>query len=74
MSLIEVKNVTKKYNKKTVLGPVSLEIKKGSSVAIFGANGAGKTTLCEIIANTKSQTSGEVLYDFKKKKLLLKSE
>ncbi|UKS54077.1 ABC transporter ATP-binding protein [Mycoplasma feriruminatoris] len=72
MSLIEVKNVTKKYNKKTVLGPVSLEIKKGSSVAIFGANGAGKTTLCEIIANTKSQTSGEVLYDFKKEEIAFK--
>ncbi|QVK01615.1 ABC transporter ATP-binding protein [Mycoplasma mycoides subsp. capri] len=72
MSLIEVKNISKKYNKKTVLGPINLKINKGESVAIFGANGAGKTTLCEIIANTKSQSSGEVLYDFKKEEIAFK--
>ncbi len=66
MSLIEVKNVTKKYDNKVVLGPINLKIEKGTSVAIFGANGAGKSTLCEIIANTKKQSSGEVEYRFEK--------
>ncbi|WP_434335542.1 ATP-binding cassette domain-containing protein [Mycoplasma capricolum subsp. capricolum] len=46
--------------------------KKGSSIAIFGANGADKTTLCEIIENTKSQSSGEVLYNFKKEDIAFK--
>ncbi|WP_434336047.1 ATP-binding cassette domain-containing protein [Mycoplasma capricolum subsp. capricolum] len=46
--------------------------KKDSSIAIVGANGAGKTTLCEIIANTKSQSSGEVLYNFKKEYIAFK--
>lgn len=66
MSLIKVENLTKEYNGKVVLGPINLEIAKGSSVAIFGANGAGKTTLCEIISNTKSASSGKVEYDFPK--------
>src|ERR1700761_7016897 len=66
MSLIKVENLTKEYNGKVVLGPISLEIAKGSSVAIFGANGAGKTTLCEIISNTKNATTGKVEYDFPK--------
>ncbi|PZV99952.1 ABC transporter ATP-binding protein [Metamycoplasma auris] len=69
MSLIEIKNVTKKYGNKLVLGPINLRIEKGSSVAIFGANGAGKSTLVEIIASTKKQTTGEVNYEFAKSKI-----
>lgn len=69
MSLIEIKNVTKKYGNKVVLGPINLKIEKGTSVAIFGANGAGKSTLCEIIANTKKQSSGEVEYGFEKSQI-----
>lgn len=67
MSIIKISNITKSYNGKVVLGPVSLDIATGSSVAIFGANGAGKTTLCEIISNTKDATTGIVEYSFDKK-------
>lgn len=66
MSVIKINNIIKSYNGKVVLGPISLDITAGSSVAIFGANGAGKTTLCEIISNTKNATSGNIEYSFDK--------
>lgn len=67
MKVIKIENITKSYNGNVVLGPINLEIESGSAVAIFGANGAGKTTLCEIISNTKTASSGEVIYNFDKK-------
>lgn len=67
MKVIKVENITKAYKDNIVLGPISLEIESGSSIAIFGANGAGKTTLCEIISNTKDASSGQVTYNFDKK-------
>lgn len=53
MSLIEVKNVIKKYGNKVVLGLINLKIEKGISIVIFGVNGVGKFILCEIIVNIK---------------------
>lgn len=66
MDLIKIENITKEYDHKLVLGPINLTIKKGESIAIFGANGAGKTTFCEIISSTKNATKGKVEYSFDK--------
>ena len=66
--LIEVANLTKHYQNQK-LGPFNLTIQKGERIAIIGANGSGKTTLCEIIANQKDFTSGQVKYGFAKSQL-----
>ncbi len=47
---IEVKNITKRYGKKTVLDAVSFGVNAGSCVGVIGANGSGKTTLFTILA------------------------
>jgi len=45
------------------LRDVSLSIKRGEWVGLYGANGSGKTTLLKIIAGLLRQESGEVFLD-----------
>ena len=40
--MIQVKNITKTYNRKTVVDNVSLDIPKGKITSFIGPNGAGK--------------------------------
>jgi branched-chain amino acid transport system ATP-binding protein len=48
--LLEVKNVTVRYDTATILDEASLTVGKGELVGLVGPNGAGKTTLLRAIA------------------------
>jgi branched-chain amino acid transport system ATP-binding protein len=48
--LLEVKNVTVRYDTATILDEASLQVEKGELVGLVGPNGAGKTTLLRAIA------------------------
>lgn len=48
--MLEVKNVTVRYDTATILDEASLTVEKGELVALIGPNGAGKTTLLRAIA------------------------
>ena len=48
--MLEVKNVTVRYDTATILDEASLTVGKGELVALIGPNGAGKTTLLRAIA------------------------
>ena len=65
--MIEVKNITKIYGKKknafTALDGVSLDIEKGSSVAVLGKSGSGKSTLMHAISGLDKPQKGKVLID-----------
>ncbi len=63
--LLEVNNLYKKYGSKEVLKGINLKIKRGEKIAILGANGSGKTTFVEIICQTKKETSGKLIFNFK---------
>jgi len=59
--IIEIKNITKEYDKNTkALNKINLRIKKGEWTTIMGPSGSGKTTLLNIIGCLDSSTEGSV--------------
>ncbi|USK74762.1 iron ABC transporter ATP-binding protein [Peribacillus frigoritolerans] len=63
--MVEVKNLFKKYNNKTVVEDVSIEIMKGKITSFIGPNGAGKSTVLSMISRLITRDSGEVLIEGK---------
>lgn len=62
--MINLKNVSKVYGKKTsefiALDDVSVFVKEGASVAIIGKSGSGKSTLMHVMSGLDHATSGVV--------------
>jgi len=49
MELLEIKNLSKKYDDKYVLKDINLNISSGKIIGLLGKNGAGKTTLIKLL-------------------------
>ena len=67
--MIQLTNVTKRYDNTTVVDNLNLQINKGEIVGIIGHNGAGKSTTMKMIAGLIEPTSGTVRvmgYDIQK--------
>jgi ABC-2 type transport system ATP-binding protein len=60
-NIVEIKNLTKSYNGKTVVDHISFEVKKGEIFGILGPNGAGKTTTLEMIETIRPIDDGQAL-------------
>lgn len=58
-TVLEVKNINKKYKNKVVLNDINFSIQSGEIVALIGKNGAGKSTLINIITKLIQQDSGQ---------------
>ena len=58
MSIICVKNLTKKYNDFTAVNHVSFEVEKGTLLGFLGVNGAGKTTVINMLATLLTPNEG----------------
>ena len=70
---LEVKNITKVYDRKRILDNVSIDLNKGESVALLGPNGAGKTTLLKLMSGELKPSGGEIfLNDFAFSEISLK--
>ena len=61
MKLLEIKNLTKIYEKKEALKDVNISISSGKIIGLLGKNGAGKTTLIKLINDLLTPTEGEIL-------------
>lgn len=59
--MIQVNNLTKKYNNTTVLNIQNLEIPKGQSFGLVGNNGAGKTTFFSLLLDLIEPSSGKII-------------
>jgi len=64
-SALVVKGVDVLYGDVQALWDVSLEVKKGTIVALVGANGAGKSTLLKTISGINRASKGEILFSGK---------
>ena len=63
--MIEVRNLSKKYDDKTVVHNVSLKIEKGKITSFIGPNGAGKSTALSMITRLMKRDSGQVFIEGK---------
>ncbi len=57
-TIIEVKEVSKRYGRTLALDGVSLEVDQGELFALLGPNGAGKTTLVHILCTIHQPDGG----------------
>lgn len=64
--MIEIKNITKKFDNLEVLKGIDLVIPDHEIITIVGASGAGKTTLLQIVGTLEKPTTGSILFDNKR--------
>ena len=68
--ILEIKNVSKKYQNKEgeilALQNINLRVNKGEFVSIIGPSGCGKSTLLSIIAGLEEKNGGEIYIEGEK--------
>jgi branched-chain amino acid transport system ATP-binding protein len=62
MSILEIRNVTKRFGNLVAVREVSLSVAPGELRAIIGPNGAGKTTFFNLISGFFPPTSGAIFF------------
>jgi phospholipid/cholesterol/gamma-HCH transport system ATP-binding protein len=72
--LVELKNVTKRFDKKTVLDMVNLTIFEGDITTIIGKSGVGKSVLLKHIIGLLKPDEGEILFNGKRLKGMTRKE
>lgn len=60
-NILELKNITKKFDDKMILNNCSIDIKRGEFLTLLGKSGCGKTTTLRIIAGLEQLDSGSVI-------------
>ncbi|MFM7672333.1 MAG: ABC transporter ATP-binding protein [Bacteroidota bacterium] len=61
--MIEVKNIQKSFNGKTIIEDVNAVMKAGQCNLIIGASGSGKTVLMKCMVGLFQPEAGDILYD-----------
>lgn len=64
--MIELRDLTKRFDNFTAVDHLSLTVKTGEFFGLLGPNGAGKTTTISMISTVLLPTEGEILVDGKK--------
>lgn len=60
--MITLKNIFYEKNR-VILNNVSLELKEGKIIEIYGKNGSGKTTLLKIVSLIERPSRGKIIFD-----------
>lgn len=63
MSLLEVRDIHTYYGKSYILQGVSLDVERGTVVAVLGRNGVGKTTLIRSICGLTPPRRGAIVFN-----------
>ena len=63
MSLIEFRDVYKRFGKKEVLKGISFKVKKNDIAVVMGPSGTGKSTVIKHIVGLLKPTSGDIIVD-----------
>lgn len=61
--MIEIKNLTKKFDNFTAVDGINLRIETGEFFGLLGPNGAGKTTTISMLSTLLLPTKGEIYID-----------
>ena len=64
-TIIELRNISKKFGDEVVLDDISLNIKDKEFITFLGPSGCGKTTMLRIIAGFLEADSGQVIFEGK---------
>ncbi len=63
MPLIQVKNLYKKFDQKSVLKNITVDINEGDVVCVIGPSGSGKSTFLRCLNRLEEPTGGHILFD-----------
>ncbi len=72
--MIQVKNVTLRFGKRTLFEDVNIKFTPGNCYGIIGANGAGKSTFLKLLSGELDTTSGEIIVDKNERVSVLKQD
>ena len=64
--MLEIKNLTKQFEKVLAVNDISFNVEKGKIFGIVGRNGAGKSTTFRMILNLIEPTRGSIKYNGEK--------
>lgn len=61
-TLIEINNLTKKFNDKLILEDINLSFEEGNIYGIIGENGSGKSVFLKVLTGLTNTSLGEIKY------------
>jgi osmoprotectant transport system ATP-binding protein len=61
--VLEIDGVEKRFGAKVALGPATLSVGRGETLALLGSSGSGKSTLLRVVAGLETADRGEVRID-----------
>ena len=62
-TILECKNLTKRYGRTQALSGINLSLKAGRIIGLLGPNGSGKTTLIKLLNGLLVPTEGHIFID-----------
>ena len=62
-TVLEIRNISKSYNGKTILSDISTSVYQGEVIAIIGPSGCGKSTFLRMLNGLETPDTGSILFE-----------